>query len=156
MLCSAVILIVSAALFLFYAQATCQKALRREFDGQYFESIVNAYRLEFPTVVKSIQQADGPFNSEAARQSLRADFQTLSYLMRSAVQSGPSPQERLLAFYFKSILFSLGIRQALGLGGSKPAAKLAAILQYFSNVLGEQVNPLRYAALTPSDGSTPC
>ena len=55
MIVASLILIVSTALFLFYFQATCQNILRRQFDQEYFQSIVNANRLEFPSVRKALE-----------------------------------------------------------------------------------------------------
>ena len=78
---SAVIFIVSAALFLFYLQATCQKVLRHEFDQPYFESIVRAYRLEFLSVRKAVQEAHATLDHRGIREMLQADFQTLDYLI---------------------------------------------------------------------------
>ena len=52
MFVASLILILSTALFFFYFQATCQKILRRQFDAEYFQVIVKANRLEFPSVQK--------------------------------------------------------------------------------------------------------
>jgi len=153
MLFSAVIFIVSAALFLFYLQATCQKVLRREFDQPYFESIVRAYRLEFLSVRKAVQEAHAALDHRGIREMLQADFQTLNYLMKSAVKRRCSPEERLLMLYFKTLFFSLGVRQAVGLRGRKPAQKLTVVLQYFANVVGQCADPRQYATFAPSDSS---
>jgi hypothetical protein len=152
---SAVVLIVSAALFLFYLQATCQKVLRREFDQPYFESIVRAYRLEFLSVRKAVQGADATLDHRGIQEALQADFQTLNYLMKSAVKRRCSPGERLLMLYFKTLLFFWAVRRALGLRRCKPAQKLTVVLQYFANVVGQHVDPRQCAALAPSESGTP-
>ena len=152
---SAVIFIVSAALFLFYLQATCQKVLRHEFDQPYFESIVRAYRLKFLSVRKAVQEAHATLDHRGIREMLQADFQTLNYLMKSAVKRRCSPEERLLMLYFKTLFFSLGVRQAVGLRGRKPAQKLTVVLQYFANVVGQCADPRQCAALAPSESGTP-
>jgi len=152
---SAVIFVVSAALFLFYLQATCQKVLRHEFGEPYFESIVRAYRLEFLFVRKAVQEADARLDRPGIREMLQADFQTLDYLMRSAVKRRRSPGERLLMLYFKTLLFSLGVRQAVGLRDCKPAQKLTVVLQYFANVVGQCADPRHFATLARSDSGEP-
>ena len=55
MFMAALILMVSTGLFFFYIQAVCQKILRRQFSQEFFQSIVNANRLEFPSVRKAIE-----------------------------------------------------------------------------------------------------
>ena len=75
--------------------------------------------------------------------------------MRSAVKRRCSPGERLLMLYFKTLLFSLGVRQAVGLRGRKPALKLTVVLQYFANVVGQHADPRHGAALAPSESGTP-
>ena len=50
MFMAALILIVSTGLFFFYLQVLCQKILRRQFAQEFSQSIVNANRLEFPSV----------------------------------------------------------------------------------------------------------
>src|SRR5215469_1459312 len=52
---SAVILLTSSALALFYLQATCEATLRREFDSSRLCGLVNAYRLEFSSVRSELQ-----------------------------------------------------------------------------------------------------
>ena len=86
---------------------------------------------------------------------LQADFQTLNYLMKSAVKRRCSPGERLLMLYFKTLFFSLGVRQAVGLRGRKPAQRLTVVLQYFANVVGQHADPRDCAALAPSESGTP-
>jgi len=49
MIVAVLILILSTALFFFYFQVTCRKILCRQFDREYFQSIANANRLEFPS-----------------------------------------------------------------------------------------------------------
>ena len=52
MFLASAILLFSVALFFFYLQATCEKVLARQFGQEYFQSIVDANRLEFPYVRK--------------------------------------------------------------------------------------------------------
>src|SRR5690348_13337092 len=87
MITASLILIVSSALFLFYFQATCQKILRREFPQDYFHSIVNANRLEFPSVRKALEEYDGPVDYARFRMTLKCDYLALTYLLKNAANS---------------------------------------------------------------------
>jgi len=139
---SIIVLIVSTALFFFYLQATTQKILRRHFERSYFQAIAHAYRLGFPSLL-----AGGPAPQPADLAAiLQADLLTLDCLMRDRYSMG----ERLLWGRFKIVLWSLDIRQRIGFQQQAAVTKLATILQYFANVVGE-----RYALQPALAMSTP-
>ncbi len=150
---SLVILVVSTALFFFYVQATCQKILRRQFDQEFFKSVINAYCLEFPSVRKAIEEGNGPPDYSPVRTKLKVDFLTLNHLLRHAGNSkqGYSGGHRLLRLYFRTVLFSLAVRHLLGVGEENVIRKLAAVLQYFANVVGQQLKWVGMASQTPSE-----
>jgi hypothetical protein len=56
MIVSWLILALSLAMVFFYFQATCQRILRRQFDQEYFRSIANVIRLEFPSLREALDQ----------------------------------------------------------------------------------------------------
>lgn len=153
MFLAALILILSTALFFFYFQATCQKILRRQFDREYFQAIVNANRLEFPSVRKALEDFAEPVDYPRLRMTLKCDFLALTYLLKNAanLQQRYSSEERLLMLYFRLVFFSLLTRHWLRLREKPAILKLTAILQYFANVLGQRVNTIRLADLTASD-----
>jgi hypothetical protein len=153
MFLAALILILSTALFFFYFQATCQKILRRQFDQEYFQAIVNANRLEFPSVRKALEDLDEPVAYPRLLMMLKCDFLALSYLLKNAanLQQRYSNEERLLMLYFRLLFLSLLTRHWLRLREKPAIVKLTAILQYFANVLGQRVNTVRLADLTASD-----
>jgi hypothetical protein len=130
MVSSIFILIVSTALFFFYVQATTHKVLRRHFERPYFQTVVRAYRLGFPSLLEG-----GPPPEPASLAALlQADSLTLACLMNHRYSAG----ERLLWVWFKVVLRSLGIRRRLGFQQQAAVGKLATILQYFANVVGER------------------
>ena len=153
MFVASLILILSTALFFFYFQATCQKILRRQFEAEYFQVIVRANRLEFPSVQKSLDEADAPLDYQRLRTMLECDFLALVYLLKNAanVNQRYSYEERLLILYFKFVFASLITRHWLKLRETPAALKLTAILEYFANVVGERVNTVRFGNLTASD-----
>ena len=154
MIVATLVLILSTALFLFYLQATCQRILRREFEQEYFRSIVNANRLEFPSVRKALEEEyDGPVDYARFRMTLKCDFLALTYLLKNAGNADRryTREEKFLLLYFRGVYLLMVARHALGLGEKKALEKLTAILQYFANIVGQRVNLVRFGNLAPSD-----
>lgn len=149
----ALILIVSTGLLFFYLQAVCQKILRRQFSQEYFQAIVNANRLEFPSVRKSIEDFAAPVEYSRLLVTLRCDFLVLTFLLKNAtnVYQRYTYEERLLILYFRILFVGLVTRRWLRVCENSEVLKLTAILQYFANVVGERVNTVRFGNLTASD-----
>jgi hypothetical protein len=150
---AALILILSTGLFFFYLQAACQRILRRQFAQEFFQSIVTANRLEFPSVRKALEDFGAPVDYPRLMLTLKCDFLALTYLLKNAanVNQRYSYEERLLIVYFKLVLVSLVARHWLKLRETSAALKLTAILEYFANVVGERVDTVRFGNLTASD-----
>lgn len=153
MFLAALILILSTALFFFYLQATCQRILRRPFEQEYFRSIVNANRLEFPAVRQALEDFDAPLDYARVRMMLKCDFLALAYLLRNAanVSQRYSRDEWLLIVYFRLLFISLFLRRLLRFRLQPAILDLTAILRYFANVVGQRVNTVRFGNLTASD-----
>ncbi len=153
MIAAVVILILSTALFFFYFQVTCQKILGRQFDREYFQSIANANRLEFPSLRKSLEEFGAPVDYSRLRMMLRCDFLALTYLLKNAanVNQRYTNDERLLILYFRWQFVSLGLRRLLRLGENAAILRLTAVLQYFANVVGQRVNAVKFGNLTAAD-----
>jgi hypothetical protein len=153
MFMAAMILIFSTGLFFFYLQVLCQKILRRQFAQAFSQSIVNANRLEFPSVRKAIEDLGSPMEYPRLTLTLKCDFLALTYLLKNAanVNQRYSNEERLLIVYFKVVFASLVARHWLKLRETSTTLKLTTILEYFANVVGERVNTVRYGNLTASD-----
>jgi hypothetical protein len=153
MFMATLILIISTGLLFFYFQTVCQKILRRQFSQEFFQSIVNANRLEFPSVRKAIEDFNSPVEYPRLTLTLRCDFLALTYLLKNAanVNQRYSYEERLLIVYFKLAFVSLTARHWLKLRESSAVLKLTTILEYFANVVGERVNTVRFGNLTASD-----
>ena len=153
MFMAALILILSTGLFFFYLQALCQRILRRQFTQEFARAIVNANRLEFPSVRKAIEDLGSPVEYPRLAVTLKCDFLALTYLLKNAanVNQRYSYEERLLMVYFKLVFVSLVARHWLKLRETSAALKLTSILEYFANVVGERVNTVRFGNLTASD-----
>lgn len=153
MVMAALILILSTALFFFYLQGTLQRILRRQFDREYFLSIVKANRLEFPAVRKALEEMNTPFDSLQLQMRLKCDFRALTYLLRNAanVNQRYSLEERFVMLCFRLVFVSLITRQWLRLREKPAILKLTAILQYFANVVGQRVNTLHFDNLAAAE-----
>jgi len=153
MFMAALILMVSTGLFFFYLQAVCQKILRRQFAQEFFQSIVNANRLEFPSVRKAIEDFGSPVEYPRLTLTLKCDFLALTYLLKNAanINQRYSYEERLLILYFRLAFASLIVCHWLKLRETPIVLKLTAVLKYFANVVGERVNTVRFGNLTASD-----
>jgi len=153
MIVAMLILILSTALFFFYFQVTCPRILRRQFDREYFKSIANANRLEFPSLRKSLEEFGAPVDYSRLRMMLKCDFLALTYLLKNAanVNQRYSYDERLLILYFRWQFLSLAFRRLLKVGENKAILKLTSVLQYFANVVGQRVNAVKFGNLTAAD-----
>jgi len=153
MFVAALILILSTAMFFFYFQVTCQKILRRQFDREYFQSIVNANRLEFPSLRRSLEEFGTPIDYPRLRMMLKCDFLALTYLLKNAANLNQryTNEERLLILYFRWQFLSLAVRRLLKVGEKKVILRLTSVLQYFANVVGQRVNTVRFGNLTVAD-----
>ena len=141
------------AIFFFYFQVTCQKILRRQFDREYFQSIANVIRLEFPTLRKSLEGFGAPVDYSRLPKMLKSDFLALTYLLKNTanVNQRYSNQERLLILYFRWQLLSLAVRRLLKVGEKKATLRLTSVLQYFANVVGQHVDTERFGNLPAAD-----
>jgi hypothetical protein len=153
MMLAAIILILSTALFLFFLQVASQRILRRQFDREYFQSIANVNRFEFPSLRKSLEEFGAPADYPRLRMMLKCDFLALTYLLKNAANVNPrySHEERLLILYFRWQFLSLAVRRLLKVDENKAIRKLTSVLQYFANVVGQRVNAARFGNLTASD-----
>ncbi|HXX22298.1 MAG TPA: hypothetical protein VEO19_04020 [Terriglobia bacterium] len=153
MFLAALVLILSAAMFFFYFQTTCQKIVRRQFEQEYFRSIVTAHRLEFLALQASLEESGVPVGCPRLHRMLKCDFLALTYLLKNAanVSQRYSNEERLLILYSRWQFLSLAVRCLLGLDEKKAALKVTSVLQYFANVVGQRVNRARAGNIIATD-----
>ena len=148
MIVATLILILSTAMLFFYFQTTCQRILRRQFDLEYFMSIANANRLEFPSLRKALAEFGPRMEYSRLRSAVRCDFLALTYLLKNVENSKRrfSTEERLLILYFHSQSLSLAVRRWLKLSDNQVILRLTSVLQYFANVVGQRVDVVKLAA----------
>jgi hypothetical protein len=153
MISAIIVLVGSLALCLFYLQVICQNILKREFERDYFASIVNANRLEFVYIRSSLVEFDTPVDYAWTRLALRCDYLTLTYLLKNAANARQaySREERLLMLYFRALFLFLSVLHLLRFPERPAILRLITILQHFANLLGERVSRFRFGNLSASE-----
>jgi len=153
MLLAVFILIVSTAMSFFYLQVACQRILRRRFDRSYYIPIVNAIRLEFPSLQKSLDEFGATVDYPRLRVILERDYLALAYLLKHVANANRryTLEERLLLLYLRWTLVSLAARRLLRLNEKQAILRVTSILQYFANVVGQRVNQVQFGTLTAAD-----
>ncbi len=153
MILATTILILSAALFCFYFQITCQKILRRQFDREYFQSIARANRLEFLSLHEMLQGLGRPAAHSLLRQALKCDFAALTYLLKNVANRNQryASEERFLILYFRWQFLSLAMRRLLGMSDDRVILRLTSVLQYFANVVGQRVEAVEFGNLATAE-----
>jgi hypothetical protein len=141
MVMSILILIASTALFFFYLQTMCEKALRHEFSHPYFKEVARAVQLEHPQLRDTLASNNSVDYANACL-ALKCDFITLEYLLKNGDRARRhlSRREKILVAYFRFVLYSLPVRHALNLHEEKAMLKLASILQFLANSVGEKLS----------------
>jgi hypothetical protein len=136
------VLVVSAGLFLFYLQVTCEAVLAHEFKQSYFQSVVRANHLEFGSLRQAVVESGVPADRASLLSALQGDFLVLGYLLKhtSEVKRRYTAMERVLMAYFRLMFVALRFRQAFRLDEKPAILKLTSLLQYFANVVGRQSN----------------
>jgi hypothetical protein len=149
---SAILGVFSAALGLFYLQAACERILRRRFEDPLPDPIVDANRLEFPYVRKTLEEFDTPLDYPRFSMHLKCDYLALVYLLKNAAnQDGRlTASERFLAMYFRMLSGALPALHLLKFGERGVLLKMTEVLEYFANVLGERIKRVRFGVNPPA------
>lgn len=154
MVISFLILVFSSALFFFYLQALSERILRREFSHPYCQNIIGAIQLEYPRLREAVA-SNTPLEYSEARLALECDFMTLKCLLKNSSQTHRhlSRHEKILLLYFRFLLSSLPICYSLNLQKREAVLKMAAILQFFANLVGERITVSPVGSVIPNPQS---
>jgi hypothetical protein len=133
------------AIFFYYFQVYCPRILRRQFDQEYFQSVVKANHLEFPALRRSLEEYGAPVDYPTLRVMLQCEFHALTYLLKHAANFNQrySNEEQLLILYFRWQFLCLAVRRLLKLEDKEAILRLTSVLEYFANVVGQRVNLIR-------------
>lgn len=142
MLVSSFVFVISIYSLFYYFRYVCRSVLRHEFEKDYSTSVVTANNLEFLEVRRALAQelTGGAYGSMV--ETLERDFQTLTYLLRSAatVHVGRySRQERLLIIDYHLLRLWFTLKRLLRLPNLRGTlVEMTDILSYFANVMGHR------------------
>ncbi|HEV2381268.1 MAG TPA: hypothetical protein VG206_15925 [Terriglobia bacterium] len=110
------------------------------------DPIIDANRLEFPYVRKSLEEFDAPVDYPRFSMHLKCDYLALIYLLKNAANQDRqlSASERALAIYFRVLSVALWALHLVKYGERAVLLKMTAVLEYFANVLGERIKRIRF------------
>lgn len=147
------ILVFSAALLLFYIQASCERIIQRPFEEPLAGPIVEANRLSFPRIRLALEPRVAPVDGARFRAQLNSDFVALTHLLRNSgtQRRRLSGAERTGAVYFHILSGLLAVGDSFGMNGRSLLLKMTSVLEFFANVLGERTKRIRFAQLSPSE-----
>lgn len=152
MIMAGIVLVFSAALFMFYLQSLCEKILRQEFKRSYSAFLIHTAGLEFLAVRRKLATTEGAIDYARIMTALECDYEVATNLLRHFKSDGlhRKIEDSLLKCYFRALSFSLGPCRTLGFTGKTSLLKLTDIIQHFSNTIGQQMSAVRAAALAPA------
>jgi len=134
----------------FLFQVVCQKIVGRQFAGEYFQSVVEDYRLKLPSLRESLAGFSPSADSSRLRVMLKCDFLALTNLLKtSSINHRYSSEERFLILYFRWQFLSLPFRRFLRVGEKKTILRLTSVVQYFANVVGQRLSQFAVVKGTP-------
>jgi hypothetical protein len=153
MLMSICVFVFSAAMSLFYLQIACQKILRRRSASSLAGRVINAYRLEFATLLEKLDEAGIREHHARVRGALSGDYLSLTYLLKHAANTKlrHSAEERLLMAYYRTLSLGLKFRHACGLDEKPAFQSMASILNHFCNVVADRISLVQSGNLAAAD-----
>ncbi|MBI2957177.1 MAG: hypothetical protein HYY26_07690 [Acidobacteria bacterium] len=144
---SVFVLVSSALSLVFWLRSACRGILQQGFEQDYSRAIAEANQLAFPGVRRLLtEEPEAAESNGRLLEELERDYQALTYLLRNAATlhvGRYSRRERLLVLDFQ--LLRLWVRLKRLFGGRDirdTLLEMAAILEYFSNTLGQRVATL--------------
>ena len=141
---SAFILVMSAAMLVFWLRSASRSILRERFEQDYSAEVAEANQLEFLTIRKALADStEGEVDYSGYLGALERDYEALTYLLRNAatVHVGRyTPQERLLVLDFQLLRVWVRLKKLVGWSSWQTGlTEMATILQYFGNVVGQRL-----------------
>lgn len=142
MAASILIIVVSAALLVYWFRYTCLLILRTPAGKDFAADFAQANNLTFAQIR---QQATGgvPDGSLATLEaSLERDYRMLTYLLRSTADlkvAGLTVEQRMLMFDFRMMQMFAAVAGRFGLPQARAAVvEMTDVLQHLANDLGER------------------
>jgi len=142
MAASIAIIIVSAALLVYWFRYTCLLMLRTRSGKDYASRFAEANRLSF-VGVRELTETETP-QLDGLEQALERDYRLLTYLLRStagAQVAGVTIEQRMLMFDYRLMQLVLRLTRRLWPPKAREAVlEMTEVLRHLANDLGERAN----------------
>jgi len=133
LLASLLIIVVSAALFLYWFRYTCLLLLAQRGSASDALKMASTIRLSFPSVQEAIQAQQPTWALDCLHESLEQDYQILTVLLRQATEC-ESIQRRLLTIDYKvmQLWYKFARTSPELLRANKAIEEMSFILSFFA------------------------
>jgi hypothetical protein len=139
---SILIIIVSAALLIYWFRYTCLLILRTPTGKDYATGFAAANHLSYAEVRQQANEGVLGGSLAALEASLERDYRMLTYLLRSTVGvqvAGLTVEQRMLMFDFRVMQVFATFARRFGLQQAQTAVlEMTDVLQHLANDLGER------------------
>ncbi len=138
------ILVISAALLMFWLRSACQSILRHRFEQDYSTEVAEANQLEYLAIRRALaEHPEEIADYGGLLATLERDYEALTYLLRNAatVHVGRySRTERLLVLDFQLLRLWVRLKRLVGWPSWRAGLlEMTTILNYFANVVGQRL-----------------
>jgi hypothetical protein len=143
MIASALIIIVSSALLIYWFRYTCVLILQTHTAKDYASDLAAANRLKFPNVQGRLLQGAPIEELPALQKALEADYLLLSYLIQHTAGlevGGVTLEQRMLMLDFKVMRLFCALSLRLGVPQARAAlSEMSSVLNHLANAMGERI-----------------
>lgn len=144
MIVSALILVVSGLLLLFWLRLACRSILAERAGQEYGVGVAEANQLQYLELRRALtEEGEGRADYGAVLRALDSDYKALTYLLRNAATlhlGRHSHAERLLILDFHLLRLWVRVMRLLGWEDLRGRVlEMVAILEYFGNVVGHRL-----------------
>lgn len=143
MLASILIILVSAALLVYWFRYTCLLILRTRTGKDYATSVAAVNDLAFLGVQGPALETASAADLAAIKRSLERDYRLLTYLLKQASSvnvGGLTIEQRMLMFDFWLMRQFFTLTRGLAVSQARAAVvEMADVLNHLANAMGEKV-----------------
>ncbi|MCC7175795.1 MAG: hypothetical protein IT159_11410 [Bryobacterales bacterium] len=136
------IIVVSAALMIYWFRYTCLLMLRTRTGEDYAADLAEANKLGFKQVGEDLVRSAVPATLSELEQSLERDYRLLTYLLAHTAGrpfGGITLEQRMLMLDFRLMGVVYRISGRLSLGRARAAVlEMADVLNYLANDVGKR------------------
>ncbi len=141
MIISSLIIVVSAALFVYWFRYTCVLILNTQTTKDFTGEVATANQLSFTELRDGLENLESGA-LDAAQRSLERDYEVVSSLLRQAADfqvGGDSIEEMILRIDFRIMKAWYGFSRKISEAASRTALEeMSQVVAHFANQVGER------------------